>query len=320
MDRGFRLFPDSASRIAEKVDQIYLGMIGVTAFFTLLIATLILIFIVHYHFTRTANRRLSRSRLLHWGLEIGWMAVPLAILLVAFVAGAAVYIEEHQPPADPLEISVVGTPWMWKVAHASGAREINTLHVPVGRPVRLRMTSEDVIHSVFVPAFRVKQDVLPGRYTALWFEPTVPGRYHLFCAEFCGTDHSRMRGEVVVLEPEEYAAWAITNVEPPDQVGRRVIDTFGCRQCHDEAGVGVAPKLAGLFGSRVLLADGRTVTADEDYVRRSILHPQADVVAGYRPVMPTFAGAIDADQIDAVIAYLKSTVDPADATASEETP
>jgi cytochrome c oxidase subunit 2 len=206
-------------------------MLGVTVFFTLLIAGLILVFAVRYRSGAKANRRVSHSRLLHWGIEIGWMTVPLAILLVAFAAGAAVYVEQHQSPADPIEVSVVGKQWMWKVAHESGRREINSLHVPAGRAVRLRLTSEDVIHSFFVPVFRVKQDVVPGRYTSMWFEPTKPGRYHLFCAEYCGTDHSRMRGEVVVQSPEEYAAWAAAEAEPPDQAGRRVVETFGCIQC-----------------------------------------------------------------------------------------
>jgi cytochrome c oxidase subunit 2 len=305
MDHGFHLFPESASRQAQSVDVLTLSMLGVTAFFTCLIAGLILWFSIRYRFTRTVNRREGKSMLLHWGIEIGWMTATLLILFVAYVQGARVYIAEHEPPDDPIEISVVGKQWMWKIAHESGRREINTLHVPRGRAVRMRMISEDVIHSFFVPVFRVKQDVLPGRYTAMWFEATQTGRFHLFCAEFCGTDHSKMRGEVVVLEPEEYAAWASEGAdEPPDQKGRRIIDTFGCLQCHGEAAT--APKLEGLLDAKVRLANGELIVADADYIRRSILNPQADLVAGYKPVMPTYTGKIDADAIDAIVAYLKA--------------
>lgn len=307
MGESFRLLPEEASHGAWSVDAVTLGMLGVTVFFTLLIATLIVWFLIRYRFTATVNRRVTKSTLVHAAVEVGWTTGVLVILLVAFAFGAAVYVEEHEPPADPVEISVVGKQWMWKVSHESGRREINSLHVPAGRPVRLRMTSEDVIHSFFVPVFRVKQDVLPGRYTAMWFEPNKPGRYHLFCAEYCGTDHSRMRGEVVVQSPEEYAAWAAEGAKPPDQAGRRVIETFGCTQCHGDAATGAGPPLEGLLGRKVRLADGRTVVADAEYVRRSITDPQTEVVAGYKPVMPTYAGRIEPEQIDAIVAWLRAS-------------
>jgi cytochrome c oxidase subunit 2 len=306
MHEGFRLLPEQASRQAASVDQLTGAMFGLTLFCTSVIAILILWFAIRYRYTRTINRQIGHNPLLHVGMEIGWMTGTLVILFVAYVEGARVYIDEHQPPADPIEVSVVGKQWMWKIAHESGRREINSLHVPRGRAVQLRMTSEDVIHSFFIPAFRVKQDVLPGRFTALWFEPTKTGTYHLFCAEFCGTDHSRMRGRVIVMEPEEYAAWsADTEQEPPDQKGRRIIDTLGCRQCH-ATGITTGPSLEGLVGSRVQLADGRTIVADAEYVRRSIIDPAADVVAGFKPVMPTYAGKIEPEQIDAIVAYLST--------------
>ena len=304
----FRLFPEQAAATAKSLDLLMLAWVAVATGFTLLIAGLICYFSIRYRFTANVGRRITHSNALHWAVEIGWMVIPFAILLVFFAVGAKMYVADHRSPTNPLDISVVGKQWMWKVAHTRGRREINQLHVPVGQPVRLRMTSEDVIHSFYIPAFRVKQDVLPGRYTALWFTPTQPGDYHLFCAEFCGTDHSRMRGTVTVMSAEDYAEWAASGTEPPDQAGRRLMQTHGCVQCHATGGVG--PSLIGLLGRKVRLVDGRTVVADEEFVRRAILDPGSEVLQGHQPIMPSFAGQIDPAEIDLIIGYLKSTGRP----------
>jgi cytochrome c oxidase subunit 2 len=233
-----------------------------------------------------------------------------------------VYFQERTPPRDATEVYVVAKQWMWKLEHAEGQREINELHVPVGRDVKLIMTSQDVIHSFYIPAFRLKQDVLPGRYTTLWFRATKPGTYHLFCAEYCGTQHSGMVGSIVVQEPAQYEAWMNTNQNGPlSGTGEQVFAQLGCATCHrsETPGSGTAgsgspasdvpsrgPTLAGLFGSPVQLQDGRTVTADENYIRESILDPGAKIVNGYKPIMPTFQGLVSEEQLNALVAYVKS--------------
>jgi cytochrome c oxidase subunit 2 len=202
----------------------------------------------------------------------------------------------------------MGKQWMWKAQHPLGKSEINMLHVPVNQPVKLIMTSQDVIHSFYIPAFRVKKDVLPGRYTELWFEATKTGEYHLFCAEYCGTEHSQMIGSVVVMEQLEYERWLSGNVagESMAAAGQRLFEQRGCASCHAGTSDARGPALAGLFGKEVQLEDGRTVTADESYLRESILNPQAKVVAGYSPVMPTFEGQISEEGLLQLVAYIKS--------------
>jgi cytochrome c oxidase subunit 2 len=213
----------------------------------------------------------------------------------------------YQPPDDCLEINVVAKQWMWKIQHPDGQQEINALHVPLGRPVKLRMISEDVIHSFYVPAFRVKQDVLPGRYTTIWFQPTRAGEFHLFCAEYCGTSHSQMRGTVVVQTESQYAQWLQGGPrESPEAAGQRLYEQFRCTTCHDAAIKPRCPPLDGVFGTTVRLADGGTVTADENYLRESIVRPAAKLVAGYPAVMPSFEGQIGEEGILQIIAYLKS--------------
>jgi cytochrome c oxidase subunit II len=229
--------------------------------------------------------------------------------MTMFVWGARVFFEQYKPPQNAIEVYVVGKQWMWKLQHATGQREINELHVPVGRKVKLIMTTEDVIHDFFVPAFRTKADVVPGRYTTLWFEATKAGRYHLFCAEYCGMNHSGMIGTVIVMEPRDFDNWLAgnTGTTTPAAAGQQLYQTLGCASCHGANGEGGrGPVLAGLFGRDVSLASGATVRADEGYLRESIVNPQAKLVAGFGPIMPTFQGQVSEDQLMQLVAFIKS--------------
>ena len=312
MDTSFRLFPESASNFAHSVDVLYACLLGMAAFFTILICAMILYFGIRYRRGAVIDRANAPDKNV-W-LEVTWIAIPLLITTGMFVGGAAVYFQEREPPINPLEIDVVGKQWMWKLQHAEGKAEINTLHVPNHQAVRLRMISEDVIHSFYVPAFRVKQDVLPGRYTQMWFEPTKTGTYHLFCAEYCGTEHSKMQGTVVVMEPDEYADWLAGETgERPEVAGGKLFERYRCNTCHKPDGTGNGPSLMGIFGSKVPLAGGGSVVADEQYLRDSIVEPKKQVVAGFQPLMPSFRGQLDEAQILKIIAYLKSTKATSDA-------
>lgn len=303
MDNAFRFLPESASTISSRVDEIYLFLVIVAAFFTVLICALILYFGVRYRRGSSANRANPPSGT--W-LEVTWSVIPLVLSMVMFVWGAVVYSEMQTPPANAHEINIVAKQWMWKAQHPNGRAELNELHIPTGQPVRLRMISEDVIHSFYVPAFRTKQDVLPGRYTRMWFEATKPGRYHLFCAEYCGTEHSMMRGTVVVTTPVEYADWlAGQSSVTPAVAGQVLFERYRCNSCHKNDG-GVGPSLRDLYGSQVPLQGGGRTVADEQYLRTSILDPSKHIVAGFRPEMPTFRGQLDEHQILQLIAYVKS--------------
>jgi cytochrome c oxidase subunit 2 len=246
-------------------------------------------------------------------LELMWTIIPFFIAMGMFGWGAKVFFDLYRVPAGAMEIFVVGKQWMWKVQHASGQREINELHVPAGRPVRLIMGSEDVIHSFYIPAFRVKADVIPGRYNTLWFQATTPGRYHLFCAEYCGTKHSGMIGSVVVMEPTEYQAWLSggPTSDSPAATGEKLFTSLACVTCHTGDAASRGPNLAGVFGHEVELQGGGKVVADEAYLRESIVNPQAKVVAGFPPIMPPFQGMVSEEQLLQLIAYLKSLKGPA---------
>jgi cytochrome c oxidase subunit II len=235
--------------------------------------------------------------------------VPAGLAMLIFAWGAQLFFEANRPPAGAIEIQVVAKQWMWKVQHPEGKREINELHVPLGQPVRLKMISQDVIHSMFVPAFRIKRDVLPGSYGETWFEATKLGEYHLFCAEYCGTEHSLMKGRVVVMEPSEYQTWLAGGErgETPVEAGRRLFEEMRCATCHrGGGGSSRCPSLDNVYGNEVKLDTGQSVTADEDYLRRSILQPAAQVVAGFRPIMPSFEGQLGEEGLMQVIAYIKS--------------
>ena len=298
------LLPQQASIQAGQVDALYFFMVAVTAFFSLLIAGLIVFFAIKYR--RRSDDEVGVAIHGSLALELLWTIIPFFIAMGMFAWGAKVFFDLYRVPAGAMEVFVVGKQWMWKVQHASGQREINELHVPVGRPVKLIMGSEDVIHSFYIPAFRVKADVIPGRYNTLWFQATKPGRYHLFCAEYCGTKHSGMIGSVVALEPADYQAWLSGGPvsDSPVAAGEKLFQSLACNTCHMPGGRG--PVLANLFGHQVELQGGGKVLADEAYIRESIVQPQAKVVAGFQPVMPPFQGMVTEEQLLQLIAYVKS--------------
>jgi cytochrome c oxidase subunit 2 len=290
--------------MASQVDALYIYLVLVSAVMTLLIFLAVAVLAIRYR--RSAGNQphpIEGSPL----LEIGWSVIPFGVMLTFFIWGAVIYFKERTPPINSTEVYVVAKQWMWKIEHMEGQREINELHVSTGQNVKLIMTSQDVIHSFFIPAFRLKQDVLPGRYTTLWFRATEPGTYHLFCAEYCGTSHSGMIGNIVVMEPQDYAQWMAGGPSVPlPEAGKQLFSTLGCSTCHRFDIQGRGPNLQGAFGKPVLLEDGRTVTVDDNYVRESILNPTAKIVNGFKPVMPTFQGLITDEQLNALVAYVKS--------------
>ena len=290
--------------MAGNVDALFIFLLIVSGLMTLLIFTAIIYFAARYRYRKGVQAEQIEGST---PLELTWSIIPLGVFMVIFAWGAVVYFKGRTPPRDSTEVYVVAKQWMWKLEHAEGQREINELHVPVGRDVKLIMTSQDVIHSFFVPAFRMKQDVLPGRYTVAWFHATKPGTYHLFCAEYCGTQHSGMIGSIVVMEPAQYEAWMSGGSGGPlSATGAKIFAELGCATCHRSDSQGRGPNLQGVFGNPVQLEDGRIVTADENYVRESILDPGAKVVKGFKPVMPTFQGLVSEEQLNALVAYVKS--------------
>ena len=290
--------------MAGNVDALFVFLLIVSGLMTLLVFIAVVYFAARYR-----NRKGVLAEQIEGSipLEITWTIIPLGVFMVIFAWGAVVYFKGRTPPRDSTEVYVVAKQWMWKLEHAEGQREINELHVPVGRDVKLIMTSQDVIHSFYVPAFRMKQDVLPGRYTVAWFHATKAGTYHLFCAEYCGTQHSGMIGSIVVQEPAQYEAWMSGgSTGPLSATGEKIFAELGCATCHRPDTQGRGPNLQGVFGKPVQLQDGRTVTADENYIRESILDPGAKVVNGFKPVMPTFQGLVSDEQLNALVAYVKS--------------
>jgi cytochrome c oxidase subunit 2 len=302
----FRLFPEQASTFAPEVDHLLYFLLTVAVFFTVVIFGAIFYFAIRYR--RRSDRELPH--VLHGGmaLEIVWSVIPFGLTMVMFTWGASIFFRESRPPDNALSINVVGKQWMWKIQHMEGRREINELHIPLGRAVKLTMTSEDVIHSFFVPAFRTKQDAVPGRYSTTWFQPTKPGKYHLFCAEYCGNRHSGMIGWIYVMEPQDYQNWLTGGISTGTlaENGEKLFQDLACVNCHKADGTGRCPSLVGLFGKTVQLASGGTVKADEAYIRESILQPSAKVVAGYQPVMPTFQGLVTEEGVLQLIEYVKS--------------
>jgi len=299
--------------MSGQVDALYIYLLLVAGVMTALIFLTVMVMAIKYRRVRTREaEQIDGST----ALEIAWSVIPLFVMLTFFVWGAVIFFKERTPPADATEVYVVAKQWMWKIEHMEGQREINTLHVPTGQNIKLIMTSQDVIHSFFVPAFRLKQDVLPGRYTTLWFKATRPGRYHLFCAEYCGTMHSGMGGDIVVMEPQEYAQWLANGPSAPLQdTGKQLFSTLGCATCHRFDVQGRGPDLQGIYNKAVLLEDGRTVTADENYLRESIINPTAKIVSGFKPVMPAFQGLVTDEQLNALVAYVKSLSQPLPGTA-----
>jgi cytochrome c oxidase subunit 2 len=299
--------PESASTVSSKVDALYFYLCGVTLFFTLLISGVLVFFVIKYR--RRSPFEIPQRIAGSHKLETMWSVIPFIIAMSMFAWGAQIYFENSRPPKNANEIYVVGKQWMWKIQHSTGQREINELHVPVGRKIKLIMTAEDTIHDFFIPAFRIKADVLPGKYTTQWFEATKAGTYHLFCAEYCGMNHSGMIGTVVVMQPSEFDNWLSGNAgqQSPAVAGQQLYQSLGCVSCHGANGEGGrGPGLVGLFGRKVDLTNGQSLTADESYVRESIENPQAKIVAGFGPIMPTFQGQVTPEQLIQLMSFIKS--------------
>jgi cytochrome c oxidase subunit 2 len=325
MDTSFKLHPEQASTVAEKVDMLYFFLVGVSVFFTVLIALLILVFAIRYRRSAKVDRTHAHPNMM---LEVVWIVVPLVIVSIIFFWSMRLYYDMSRIPEEGIEIQVVAKQWMWKFQHPQGRREIDTLHVPAGTVMKFKMISQDVIHSFFVPAFRIKQDVLPGRYSRTWFEATTPGEYHLFCAEYCGTSHSQMIGRVIVMSPADYQQWVSGSNpnESPLAMGERLYNELRCASCHGDANLGPTrgPSLVGIYNKQVPLEGGGTATADDDFLRAAILEPNKHIMAGFAHKddsaendasakkappwsdMPSFKGQIGEDELNQLIAYIKN--------------
>ncbi|MBE7244797.1 MAG: cytochrome c oxidase subunit II, partial [Actinomycetospora chiangmaiensis] len=300
------LMPVAASTQAAKVDRIFVGLTIISALIVLLVVGLVVTFSIRYRRGSKADRG-PLPEVVSREFEIGWTVATLFIFVFIFWWAASAEITAFSPPKDALEVHIVGKQWMWKAQSSNGAREINELHVPVNAPVRLVLTSQDVIHSFYIPAFRLKRDAVPDQTTETWFQATKTGTFHLLCTEYCGTDHARMLGRVIVMEPEAYARWLSVQPEGDDLAhqGERLFSERGCAGCHAPGSAVHAPSLAGIWERPVPLEGGRFATADAAYIRDSILQPGRDVVAGYAPVMPSYAGLLDDGEIQAITAYIR---------------
>lgn len=310
MQPDLPLFPTQASAMAPHVDALYFYLLAVSAFFSTLIAVLVVVFAIKYR--RRSEDEFPANNPGSLTLELIWTVLPLLITLTFFAWGARIYFRMNRPPNDAMQVYVVAKQWMWKIQHLDGVREINELHVPLGRPVRMTMTSEDVIHSFFVPAFRMKRDVVPGRYSTVWFRATKPGDFHLFCSQYCGTSHSAMIGTVHVMEAPAFQEWLAggSGSESLASAGAKLFAQHACNTCHRNDSLARGPNLEGLFGKPVHLQNGQTIIADEQYIRESILLPQAKLVAGFQPLMPTFQGLISEEGLLQLVAYIKSLSPP----------
>jgi cytochrome c oxidase subunit II len=303
---AFHMFIPEASSTAPQIDALFWSMIALCGLVAVGVFGAMIFFCFRYRRGSPADRTGWHNQSL--GVELTWTLIPFALFIGVFAWSLVLFAHARTPPGNAQTLYIVAKQWMWKVQHPGGQREINILHVPIGEPIRLTMTSQDVIHSFYVPAFRVKQDVLPGRYTQLWFTATKLGAFPLLCAEYCGLDHSRMGGSVVVLSRADYVAW----LEGHDTGlslaahGANLFRSQGCSGCHGRNASVHAPDLNGLYGNPVHLSDGTTVIADERYLRDSILLPQRQVVAGYAPIMPSFSGQLSEEDLLALVAYLKS--------------
>jgi cytochrome c oxidase subunit II len=309
-----KLWLPQATSAAPEVDYLIASLVLISCLVLALVFGLMLVYMFKYRAGSTADRGGVSEKT--WRLETAWTSATLLVFFGLFIWGADLYVRLFRAPADAMTIYVVGKQWMWKVQHPGGQREINALHLPAGQPVRLVMTSEDVIHDFAIPAFRIKHDVLPGRYEMLWFVANRPGTYHLFCTQLCGTGHAQMVGDIVVMPAPDFQSWLQQNAagETLATAGKTLFIRHGCSGCHGIGGVGGkqsesivnAPPLTGLYGSPVPLADGTMVTADDRYLRDTILMPEKTRVAGYPPAMPSFAGQISEEDLIKVVAYIKS--------------
>lgn len=305
MPHAFPLLPQEASSLAPAVDHLFYFLSAVSVFFSALIFLLIFYFAVKYR-RRSPDEPPPRHQIINnIPLEVTWTVIPMILVTIMYFWGADIFVKNADPPKNATEIFVVGKQWMWHVEHTNGKREINALHIPIDVPIKLTMTSQDVIHDFFVPVFRVKKDVLPDRYTTEWFEATRVGKFHLFCDQYCGMGHSLMRGWVYVMTQEDYQRWlrsGVSGVTMADQ-GEVLYHKYGCITCH---GTGRGPAFVGLYGKPVLLSTGQTVIANDSYIRESILYPTAQIVNGYPSIMPTFKGQLSEEQILQLTAYIKS--------------
>ncbi|HEU5078379.1 MAG TPA: cytochrome c oxidase subunit II [Opitutaceae bacterium] len=314
---AFLGLPARASALASRVDALFITQLVVSGLMVGLLLALNLYFLYRYRRGAKVDRR--PLEISEWKIETAWIVATLVTFIAFFFWGARLYVDEEKAPAVAYDIAVTGRQWMWDVRQPNGRREFNTLHVPSGRPVRLSLTSEDVIHSFYVPAFRMKQDVVPGKRVTLWFNATREGTYSLFCAEFCGTKHSAMIGEIVVQSPSDYAQWLASDATPqPDRLrGRELFAKYSCSGCHDQPSAIHAPSLVGVFGSSIPLDNGEFVRADETYLRDSILQPAKQVIAGYQPIMPSFQGVIPESDLLELIAYIETLNESTAPTAAD---
>lgn len=300
-------FPEQASTFAWQVDALYFYLIAISIAFSIPIVVAVFFFAIKYR----EKEKFATPEEMHGSmvLEAGWSFVPFVVSMTIFIGGAIVYFNQYTPPENAMEIYIVGKQWMWKAQHGTGQREINELHVPVGTKIKLTMTTEDVLHDFDIPAFRTKADVVPGRYTYLWFEATKPGKYHLYCAEYCGLNHSGMGGWIYVMSQDDFAGWLSGNTsgQTPVELGKDLFQNkLGCASCHAGGPQQRGAKLENVFNTDVKLVGGATVKADEDYIRNSILNPASQVVEGFQPIMPTFKGQVTEEQLNGLVAYIKS--------------
>jgi cytochrome c oxidase subunit 2 len=299
------LFPAEASGISPYVDELYFFLLLMTVVGTTLVAIIVFVFSIRYRREKSpVATQIEGSTL----LEATWTIIPLAIFLLVFVWGALLYFRIYDPPANAMNIYVVGKQWMWKAEHPGGQHEINALHVPTGQDVQLTMISQDVFHSFSIPDFRVKREVIPGRYTTVWFRATEPGTYHLFCTQYCGTQHSGMIGEVTVLTPTDYKKWLQESTSGMSlaQNGERLFASMGCNACHSGNAAARGPNLAGVYGSKLTLTSGGQVLVNDAYLRDAILNPSQHVTAGFAPIMPTYQGQISEDGLIDLVEYIKT--------------
>ena len=300
------LRPPAASSIAEDVDRLHYTLTAITLFFTVIIFSAIFYFMIRYR--RQSEDERPRQIVGNIPLEILWTAIPTLICAVIFIWASALYVRNARPPASSTEIFVIGKQWMWHIQHPEGPREINELHVPLGVPIKLTMRSQDVIHDFYIPAFRVKKDVLPSAYSSLWFQATKIGTYHLFCAQYCGADHSEMIGWVYVMDPSDYAAWLTgqAKTESMAQAGERLFNELGCASCHTADNAGRGPSLVGIYGKAEKLRDGSTRTVDEEFIHQVLVNPNSLQLPNYNPIMPTYKGQLGEEQVLQLITYIKS--------------
>jgi cytochrome c oxidase subunit 2 len=298
------LFPREASTIAPYADALYFFLLFITLMGLALVGALIFTFAVRYRKERhPVAEQVEGSTL----LEATWTIIPLALFLITFVWGALLYFRIYNPPTNAMNIYVVGKQWMWKAEHQGGQHEINALHVPIGQPVQLTMISQDVFHSFSVPDFRIKREVIPGRYSTVWFEATTPGKYHIFCTQYCGTNHAQMIGEVTAMYPEDFQKWLQESTSGMSlaQNGERLFASLGCNSCHTGVAGARGPNLAAVYGTRVRLTNGTEPLVNDAYLREAILNPSAEVVAGFAPIMPTYQGQITEDGLIDLVEYIK---------------